>query len=230
MPPKSNPTHFLSIQLSHGQLSRNLGRFRREVTSANGLAIPDDAIRPPGTLHLTLGVMNLNAERLQRAIDLLNSLKPRVILQELRAAKNKSAPGNGSGQTGLSVALRGLNSMSPPSNTSVLYAPPTDPEGILYSYCEQLRKPFRESGLIEDDRPLLLHATIVNTIYVKGRGGVRRKERLMLDARDLMSQYDDYVWAEDMPITSLAICKMGARRIEGSDRDEAYEAVAQVRI
>lgn len=83
--------------------------------------------------------------------------------------------------------------------------------------------------MIDEDRPLLLHATIINTIYVKtrhGRGG-RKHERLTLDARDIISRYDDCVWIEHMPVHKLAICRMGAKKIEGTD-DEAYEVEAEV--
>lgn len=118
--------------------------------------------------------------------------------------------------------------MTSASKTSVLYAAPTDTEGILHKFCEQLRKPFRDMGLMEDDRPLLLHATIVNTIYVKGRGGGRRKERLMLDARDLMHKYEDYAWVEDMPVSRVAVCKMGAKKVDGGD--EVYEVEEEIEI
>lgn len=127
------------------------------------------------------------------------------------------------------------------SKASVLYAPPSEPDGILRSFCQKLRKPFMDSGLmIDDGRPLLLHATIINTIYVKpsrvdggrggrgGRGGGgSRRERMTIDARDLLDRYRDYVWMEGFPITRVAICKMGAKKIEGTD-DAAYEVVSEI--
>ncbi|KAH8428265.1 uncharacterized protein LDX57_005968 [Aspergillus melleus] len=48
-------------------------------------------------------------------------------------------------------------------------------------------------------RPLLLHATVVNTIYIKGRsrgpgggGKSRKNSRYSFDARDLLARYKDY--------------------------------------
>lgn len=109
--------------------------------------------------------------------------------------------------------------------------------------------------MVDEQRPLLLHATVVNTIYVKknknnvnnnnnssnsnnnpnnngdrrgGRQGRRRQERLTLDARDILGRYDDYVWVEGMPVDRVAICRMGAKKIEGSEGDEAYEVEAEV--
>ncbi|KAK2593968.1 hypothetical protein QQS21_008327 [Conoideocrella luteorostrata] len=245
MPTKPSPTHFLCLQLSSAQLSRSLAAFRADATSLDSFAIPGDAVRPPGTLHLTLGVMSLKQDDgLSQAVDVLKSLKPRDILGELRCPYSSSTAISSSTSTststtasqaiatnndGLLISFRGLHAMTHPSRTSVLYAPPTDAEGILYRFCERLRKPFRESGFIEEERPLLLHATIINTIYVKSMGGGRRRERLMLDAEDLLRKYDDYEWVEGMPVTKVALCKMGAKKVEGSD-DEVYEVVEEIEI
>ena len=212
--PNSGPTHFLSLQLAHGRLTRSLAAFRADITSPSTFNIPDDAVRPPGTLHLTLGVMSLTEETMPAAQDILKSMRPRHILHRLRPKSD-----------GLFVTLKGLDAMKPASKTSVLYAPPVDADGVLYSFCEALRRPFRDAGLIKDDgRPLLLHATVVNTIYVKGR----RRDRLYLDATDLLAKYETFAWVEDMPVTRFALCKMGAKRMP--DGDQRYEVVREVRI
>ncbi|CAG8043021.1 unnamed protein product [Penicillium salamii] len=87
-------------------------------------------------------------------------------------------------------------------------------------------------------RPLLLHATLVNTIYVKGRkqnqdnqqNGKSSSKRMTFDARNLVSQSLDnqslavatspkpashrsYIWARDFPINSICICEMGAKKL-----------------
>ncbi|KAH0600685.1 hypothetical protein MHUMG1_01684 [Metarhizium humberi] len=234
MPPRPSPTHFLCLQLASSQLTKNLAAFRADVTGAGGFGVPDDAVRPPGTLHLTLGVMSLKPEDVSRTIELLKTLRPRDMLAELRAANNPLASATAS-QTrstvppgGLSISLRGIHSMTNASRTSVLYAAPSDAEGILYNFCQELRKAFGEAGLIEEEgRPLLLHATVVNTVYVRGRGGGRRKEKLMLDATDLMSKYEDYIWVEDMPVSRVAVCRMGAKKVDG---DEVYEVEGDIEI
>ena len=69
----------------------------------------------------------------------------------------------------LNVCLRGLESMHTPTKTSILYIAPSDEAGKLYLVCLALQKMFQEKGfLVEDNRQLKLHATIVNTIYAKG--------------------------------------------------------------
>lgn len=94
-----------------------------------------------------------------------------------------------------------------------------------------------EGLMTEEGRPLLLHATIVNTIYVKGRGSKEkgrggRRERLMVDARDVISRYGDHVWLENMPVTKVSLCRMGAKKMREEESlvegDEAYEVEAEV--
>ena len=133
--------------------------------------------------------------------------------------------------------------MQPASRATVLYAAPTDDNGrgtTLQVFCEKLQAAFREAGLMaseegeRDARPLLLHATVLNTIYVKGgRGGGsgkkggRRRERLTVDARPILDRYDDFVWMRDVPLEKIAICRMGAKKV-GDDGDEAYEVEAEI--
>ncbi|KAK1248050.1 hypothetical protein MKX07_000938 [Trichoderma sp. CBMAI-0711] len=246
MPPKLTPTHFLCIPLAGAQLAAALAAFRADVTSAMSFGLPEDAVRPLGTLHLTLGVMALKRDGVEQAVDILKSLRLRDILAETRLAKNanttpsvlalsggSSVNSQSSTTDGLTLTIRGLHSIQPPAKAAVLYASPTDPEGILYDFCKRLQRPFQESGLmIDENRPLLLHATIINTIYVKNNGGGgggrgKRRERLTIDARSLLSRYDDYLWAEKMPVTRVALCRMGAKPIPGTD-DAAYEVEAEV--
>lgn len=138
-------------------------------------------------------------------------------------------------------------------------------------------------------RPLLLHATIVNTIYVRGRSNPKpdgpnpkkdknKSRRLEFDARDILARYRDYyvdeartiprtdpatyvestsaaenednrgeivsttsspqypfVWAKDIPIDTVCICEMGARKLSLDAEDaelnerlgEKYTVIAQ---
>ncbi|KAI1506528.1 kinase A anchor protein [Biscogniauxia marginata] len=247
MPPRPSPTHFLCIPLvtgtSRNQLSASLASFNADVTSPDSFGIPEQAVRPVGTLHLTLGVMSFpKNEGLEQAVVLLKTLVPRQILASIIEPSAKAAPESGQQGTGaeepsgplpplLPVTLKGLHSMQTASKASVLYASPVDSEGTLTRFCEKLRSTFQEAGLMaEETRPLLLHATIVNTIYVKGRdsrgGKGKRHDRLTVDARRILERYDDFVWMQDIPIEKIAICKMGAKKQD--DGDEAYEVEAEI--
>jgi activating signal cointegrator complex subunit 1 len=193
----------------------------------------------------------------------------------------------------ITVALKSLHSMHPVRKTSILYAAPEDPSNLLYPLCKRLRDTFTQADLmVKDDRPLKLHATILNTIYAKSssRGGNKSgikaaagagtvhdelshtqieptkpatgtemtldrhddaprdreasaaqqrrsghgpnaKAPIRIDATGLLEQFKDFVWAEDIRIEKIAICKMGAKKIfddAGNLIDEAYEEVASV--
>ena len=249
MPPRSAPTHFLCIPLvtttARRQLTASLASFSEDVTSPNSFAVPPDAVRPVGTIHLTLGVMSFpKNEGLDKAVALLKTLVPQQILANIKPTfpnPGSSQPRSGSiGEvtsnptlSSLSVTLRGLHSMQSPSKATVLYAPPADEQRILQTFCEQLQTTFKEAGFIREERPLLLHATIVNTIYVKGGrsqgkgGGFKKKrEQLTIDARPIIDRYDDFTWMEEVPMEKIAICRMGAKELD--DGDQAYEIEAEI--
>ncbi|KAK3345433.1 AKAP7 2'5' RNA ligase-like domain-containing protein [Neurospora tetraspora] len=162
----------------------------------------------------------------------------------------------------LKITLKGLHSMQSPSKAAVLYAPPVDPLGHLQRFCERVKAEFVQKELMmeEGGRPLLLHATVVNTIYVKGgrgrgqqqqqqqgggnrgggrggkkghhghRGGGNKRERLTIDAREILERYEEYTWMEDVKVEKVAICKMGAKKemVDGVVVDEAYEVEEDV--
>jgi len=263
MPPRPPPTHFLCIPLitatSRPQIAASLSSFRADVTSSDSFGVPEQAIRPVGTLHLTLGVMSFpKNEGLEKATALLKTIIPRKILASVIASASPQSAPDASRQAAaeaaegplpplLSVTLKGLHSMQPgASKASVLYAPPVDADGVLKRFCEKLRSTFQDAGLMaEEDRPLLLHATILNTIYVKGgrnnnsnpggrgRGGGgggkgKRHERLTIDARQILERYEDYMWMENISVEKIAICKMGAKKLD--DGDEAYEVEAEIDV
>jgi len=145
--------------------------------------IPEKAVRPIGSLHLTLGVMSLDEERLAQAQALLQSLNPDEMLHEAAPPKiqaentlEKPAGSVPSEQpqsfktAPLTISLESLEPMQSPRKTSILYISPQDPTNRLNHLCQALRTAFTDAGLlVPDTRPLKLHATIVNTIYVKGR-------------------------------------------------------------
>jgi activating signal cointegrator complex subunit 1 len=66
-----------------------------------------------------------------------------------------------------------------------------------------------------------------------GEEGVRQdaKSWMRFDAEALMQAYDGFVWAKDVRIDRVQICKMGAKKIlhEGTGEvlDEQYEVVAE---
>lgn len=248
MPKPLQLTHFLCLPLvtptSRPQLSTSLASFRDDVIRAKedgGFHLPVEAVRPVGTLHLTLGMMSLpENEGLNKIVETLGSIKPREMLAKARRPVMSRAAGQATTherETGSQVllTLKGLNSMQTPDKATVLYAPPSDPEGILRGFAEQIKATFEDAGLLApDERPLLLHATIVNTVYVKGarnsHKGKKWNRNVIGDAQAMMDRYDDQVWMEEVPLEKIAVCRMGAKPVEvdGVVVDVAYEVEAEI--
>ncbi|GAB7322729.1 hypothetical protein MBLNU13_g03621t1 [Cladosporium sp. NU13] len=135
----------------------------------------------------------------------------------------------------LTIELKGLVSMHVPEKTSIVYIEPCDSSERLYPFCLALQGIFnREGFLVPDDRKLKLHATLVNTIYAKGRKsqdhGSKANATMKIDASALLDKYADFVWAKDVVLDRIAICEMGAKkRIEnGEIVGEEYTEVASV--
>lgn len=194
-PKKPQLTHFLCLPLvndgSRPQLESTLKMFGEEVEKM-GL-VSTRAIRPVGTLHLTLGVMSLDEAGVEAAGKALEELDLKSMLQRegnvqrqeestgdsvspqsQNSSQKTDQPSTTSKQTDFkppSIDLKSLVPMQQPHKTSILYAEPTDSSSRLYPFASALRVHFTEKGhLIEDKRSLRLHATIINTIYAKPRG------------------------------------------------------------
>lgn len=212
------------------------------------------------TLYLTLGVMSLlDTEQISKALALLQKLDLKAMMSEATSELQSNLGSIGaiseaahhgpdarqkksSHTSPLSITLTGLHSMHSPKSTSILYMAPSSPSHTstslpLYRFCLSLRNAFVEAGLvIADTRPLLLHATIVNTIYapgvrkasVKGGGRGKSKAKLPFDATDILEEYEDVIWMKDIPVKKICINRMGAR--EGQDGEEMYEVEGEVDI
>jgi len=124
--------------------------------------------------------------------------------------------------------------MKTPSKTSSLYAEATANAAALLPFSVYLRKAFDTEGfMVREERDLKLHATVVNTIYVReAKNGKKRWEKGSgkFDATELVEKYKDWEWVKDMRIEKLAICEMGAKKIiEGEEVvDQVYTEIASV--
>lgn len=188
-------THFLCLPLvtdtSRPQLQQGLEKFKQDLASDG--PIPSKAVRPVGTLHLTLGVMSLDTRKLEEAIQYLQSLDLHILLRDIthRRIAEKAAEEGEIGENltpaampdtdALTISLEALIPMQSPHKTSILYAEPQDASQRLYPFASALREQFTEKGfLVADTRPLRLHATIMNTIYAKPKRGRGRPKSAKL--------------------------------------------------
>lgn len=278
-PKKPALTHFICLPLvnedSKPQLEKALQTFRQDITgitrgdSTTSVLTRDEpsqyalprihpkAIRPTGTLHLTLGVMSLNEDQLTQAIDHLAKLDLAAILSETGAGSTESQA-----IQDIKIDMRGLETMHAVDSTSILYAAPTDLTNRLYPFCVAVQNAFRTEGFLDDDRKLKLHATLINTIYAKSRKKPEKKPAIItltgevissssvsndrshdhgpiadvpleFDAGSILDKYQDHIWANSILLDRISICEMGAKKITDSDGeviDECYTEVASIRM
>merc|ERR1712137_1276523 len=82
---KPQLTHFLCLPLvtdtSKPQLQKGLERFKEDL--ANDGPVPTKAVRPVGTLHLTLGVMSLSPLKLEEVKQNLQDLDLHILLRDI---------------------------------------------------------------------------------------------------------------------------------------------------
>jgi activating signal cointegrator complex subunit 1 len=205
---KPQLTHFLCLPLvresSRPYLRTSLSTFKSDLSTHT--AVPPKAVRPVGTLHLTLGVMSLDAKKLDSVTSFLADLNLHSLLRDTthrlfaeKAAEQGTVCENLNADAlphieDLSVDLRGLVAMQSPSKTSVLYAEPRDTSERLLPFAQALKDQFVKAGfLVQDERELKLHATVLNTIYAKPkRGGkVRSGKQGREDVESISQQQED---------------------------------------
>ncbi|KIK05289.1 hypothetical protein K443DRAFT_91599 [Laccaria amethystina LaAM-08-1] len=203
---KIRPTHFLALPLNnHPTLRAKIGTFqnallaeghpnpgtsqvRRSSTPIGGL--DKSIVIDPRRLHLTLGVMALEADDSdprpsastsiptkktpQTALALLASLRPHILNilnrdESVKVTLNEMGwfpEGRGNGQ-----------------GKNVLFIGPGSVEGQkLWAVSDLIHQRFKQEGYITETRPLKLHCTILNTSHRKPRNF-----RLGLDIEDVLA-------------------------------------------
>ena len=155
----------------------------------------------------------------------------------------------------LTINLHGLGTFPSAKKARVFYAPPQDASDRLLPFANAIRQRFKDAGFVTEARPLTLHATVANLRYAskarKGRSGraARARGRDTVDARSLIERFsgaddgrteqgvegaaaavepqqrDSFVFAKDIVIDRVRICKMGAERSEDEVLGMVYPAI-----
>ncbi|PHH73746.1 hypothetical protein CDD80_3604 [Ophiocordyceps camponoti-rufipedis] len=205
-----NLTHFISIPLMSAQFTASLEAFR-PVVAKHGLS--PLSIRSPRSMHFTLGILNLPGEtEISRAVQVLEELKSKEILANLENSNPRT------------VCIRGLYSLDRPARTAALYAWRQPPVGWLQNLCVAVEKHFFDNKVIHHSnrKELVLRPTIWNNVHMKDRGGQR------VDARALIAEYKGRrVWADQVPIDKVQICRMG---MVGDEGDKHFAVEAEVSL
>lgn len=148
------------------------------------------------------------------------------------------------------VTLKGFGAFQSARKARVFYAPPVDSDGTLLALANTIRQVFKEEGLINEDRALTLHATVANMTYAQksnhhhgrggkggkaGKGGRRGGAPRTIDGTAVIEQInkgdegaDGYVWAENVVVDRVRICKMGAEKSDDEVLGMVYRAVEVV--
>jgi len=216
-----------------GVMSLDQSRLEKAINLLRSLDITqlltDAAYAPPGT---TVDPQVTPKEPLAKDEPSTKYERPISLHRPVSPSDGRGSRANGQP---IKIELKGLVSMHDPEKTSIIYIEPRDSSERLYPLCLALQNIFNKEGiLVPDDRKLKLHATLVNTIYAKGRKsqghGPNANAPLKIDARALLEKYVSFVWAEDVVLDRIAICEMGAKkRIEnGEVAGEEYTEVASV--
>lgn len=100
--------------------------------------------------------------------------------------------------------------ISQPPAPNIPFSPPSAPSTSepQLSHRQQRRLSKQARGELPH---LTLHATLLNTIYIRGRG--RKSRPLTIDARPLVERFKDMVWMENIPIEKLCLYRMGAKDV-----------------
>jgi len=171
--------------------------------------------------------------------------------------------------TPLTLTLAGLGTFPRPNSSRVFYAHPHEPTGRLLPFAQAVQRQFRAAGLITETRPLVLHATVANLVYVR-RKGRQAKGGMTVDARGILQYFNkgqavadtselrsssqnsftpntadptsapptssevpssgdssEFIWAEDILVNRIRICKMGADKSDRPGWGLEYPAVGE---
>ncbi|RKP07311.1 AKAP7 2'5' RNA ligase-like domain-containing protein [Thamnocephalis sphaerospora] len=186
-------THFISLPLQDPALCKRVAQLQTDMSATAAAAAEHEGAESsgvdpsifiePARLHLTLGVMRLDtAEKVAQAVSVLRGLSAKVY--------------DALGTRTFLVQLRGLEVMQDnPDQAHVLYAdvrdPPGEEQGRVRSICELINAEFKQAELLRDEnRPLKLHLTLMNTAHRNGRQrGQKGKARLPFRAGELLRKH-----------------------------------------
>ncbi|EJD51046.1 hypothetical protein AURDEDRAFT_112070 [Auricularia subglabra TFB-10046 SS5] len=237
-PRKPPLTHFLSIPLGHiPALRERLSTFYSALLASEPAitGLDSSVIIPPRRVHITLGVLSLVKEEdkikdasqttIAKALDILLDLKGRLE-EEIAATGPVQVP---------LVAMDIMRSAKGNATPHVLYVGPKEGEvegTAIQRVSNIVINAFREAGIMQDDRPLKLHCTVVNTIYRKPRskkripfsfGQIKTSKALadilvedsepqQQNAGDKALRVDLGIWEVD----EVQLCEMGSHDEEGA--------------
>ncbi|KAF8580553.1 hypothetical protein K439DRAFT_1356664 [Ramaria rubella] len=184
-PAKKPPlTHFLSLPIGHHPALRDQWVQISSALLDSSPSIPglhESIIVKPGGLHVTLGVLSLvSRERQQKKTSRRHTIDEALRLLQSLEAPIKHLLAN---ECPLIIPLEFMDVMRSRPNqkleqSHVMWAGPdlaSNAGKRLNSVCELIHATFKNAGMLQDDRPLKLHCTLINTVYRKEKATGEQK-------------------------------------------------------
>jgi len=217
-------THFLSIPFNQPLVQSNFSQFKNQVLEMDHrlTRIDETLFQNPCKIHLTLGIMSLRTdEEKQNAITLLEDCNHTIIKSILE-------------EKPLYLNVKGIDAMNNDlSKVHVVYAKIENPDKLQLTADKVVEK-FTENGLMNEKVPVKLHITLMNSIYrmrkslkrsksdnyqldeetkekecssknIKKANKRRRIQRESFDIKDIIKQFDQFVFGENLKLQQLHI-------------------------
>ncbi|KAI9308882.1 AKAP7 2'5' RNA ligase-like domain-containing protein [Cunninghamella echinulata] len=207
---KANVTHFLSFPIQSSYATRKYTDFQHAILQSTFKSdgFMNDFVIPPIKLHITLGVFKLLAqEDIEKAVQFLKN-DIHVIVKELLDSEKI-----------LPVRLKGLAIMEDDkSKARVLYIQVHDESKnqVLVKLCDAIREKMINAGfMIDENRPLKLHVTLIKTKRVKDK-----EERPVFDAQPILKTHGELdlgiIHLDKIHLMKMASASDGSYISEGS--------------
>lgn len=167
-------THFLCLPISPGNdaVVSSVRSFQSAAVKHGARGLDESILQDPRQLHLTVLMLRLlDDTSVHRAAELLSKIPPPS--SDLRK-----------------VHLRGLQYLNDdPSEVDVLYIKVAPGHEALAKYLNAVVDAFVGAGLAPpQERPVLLHVTVINTRY---RDQQQKDRRESFDAREILKEFSE---------------------------------------
>jgi len=206
-------THFLSYPLMDPDfLSKVENMYGDWMEMSNDKDFLSSILMPPKCIHLTIGTMCLrNEKEIQKAKELMRSLSSQVYdMFNTHSALLK---------------IKGLALMKGTiKNARVIYAEIQKEQSysVVQDVCRFLLTKFREAGFIvresEEEKEVLLHATLLNTIYYKN------KLKNTYDATEIFERYGHTNFGNVL-LRNISLCVIGTKNAE-----KGYQSLERISL
>lgn len=197
-----------TVPFTTDEIKSNFVKFRDEILSDNEFeAIDEQLFQKPEKLHLTLTMLVLSNEQLERdACEALKNCKADII--------DKVLEGNL-----LNVELSGISIMNnDPKRVSVLYGKIQSEK--LQKIANKITKYFAVKGLIQVIRAdVTLHVTLMNVSFLKKKAEASTSSRNFVqrpkfDASKVFEKYKNFHFGS-LTLSEVRISKLGGKEPTG---------------